>query len=92
MTSQLNGLSVIMRPPDVNKSIPTGKEKIMAESRLTKAIEHVHTPDSWARAVLGAALKAQEEKKPLSGFSVTEHTDCIQICVDTPWGRICVCV
>ena len=64
----------------------------MADTKIAKTMEHIHTPDSWARAVVQAALRAHEEKKPLPGFTVTEHTDCVQICVGTPWGTICVCV
>ena len=64
----------------------------MTETKLTKAIEHVHTPDSWARSLVQAALKAQADNKPLPGFTTTEHAECVQICVDTPFGKICVCI
>jgi hypothetical protein len=64
----------------------------MPDTQLEKAIGHIHTPDSWARALVQAALKAQQENKPLPGFKITEHPECVQICVGTPFGTICVCV
>jgi hypothetical protein len=64
----------------------------MATSKIANALEHVHTPDSWARAVFQGALKAHSDGKPLPGFAISEHTDCVQVCIDTPLGRFCICL
>jgi hypothetical protein len=64
----------------------------MATAKMAKTIEHIHTLDSWARNLSQGALMAEGAGKPMPGFTVTEHADCMQICVDTPLGRICVCV
>jgi hypothetical protein len=58
---------------------------------LKKAAGHIHTPDSWARALAAAAVSADLAGKPLPGFSTEVHPECVQICIDTPVGRICGC-
>ena len=64
----------------------------MPHPTLVKAMEHIHTPESWARSVFYAAVKAQNDGRPLAGFTVTEGPECVQVCIDTPFGRVCFCV
>ena len=51
-----------------------------------------HSPELFAREIVENALKAESAGTPLPGFSVSETPDCVLVCLDTPWGRICTCV
>jgi hypothetical protein len=59
---------------------------------LKKAPGHIHTPDSWAQALAAAAVSAELDGKPLPGFTTDVHPECVQICYDSPFGTICVCI
>ena len=62
--------------------------------RYQSAIGKAHTPESFGRAIIQAAVQAKQENKNTQWQTTTSVVgmDCVQVCVQTPFGTICVCV